>query len=363
MPGSMNIRDLAEEDIILLVGSPRSGTTWLAKIIDSHPDVLYRHEPDKILRAPLMRRNFRPEEWADNRDAARAYARDLIQANYLKAIRILPSFRKNYQSLCVYYTKFTCLMLLGALGRLDVAHRLERVQIPDMISAKPGHRIKLLIKSIASHGRVGLMARAMPQIRIIYLIRDPFGHIASMRRGLELGKFEKRIPLEECLETEYAAAYGLTRATFERLPMIEQITWHWALLNKKMIADIDGHPRAMTVSYDALCADPAGQARSVFSFAGLTWHERTATFVIASTTANGRDEYYGIYKNTAETLGKSRERLSQDEQSRIEGIIRETGMTDYCRPPPFDPAGAATPPPSRESPSGEQSPPERRALA
>src|SRR5262245_981732 len=25
---------------------PRSGTTWLGKILDSHPQTLYRHEPD-----------------------------------------------------------------------------------------------------------------------------------------------------------------------------------------------------------------------------------------------------------------------------------------------------------------------------
>ena len=31
---------------ILLFGMPRSGTTWLGKIFDSHPLVLYRHEPD-----------------------------------------------------------------------------------------------------------------------------------------------------------------------------------------------------------------------------------------------------------------------------------------------------------------------------
>ncbi len=38
---------------ILVVGAPRSGTTWLAKIIDSHPDVLYRHEPDEVLPPPV----------------------------------------------------------------------------------------------------------------------------------------------------------------------------------------------------------------------------------------------------------------------------------------------------------------------
>jgi hypothetical protein len=32
--------------LLLLFGMPRSGTTWLAKIIDSHPDIIYRHEPD-----------------------------------------------------------------------------------------------------------------------------------------------------------------------------------------------------------------------------------------------------------------------------------------------------------------------------
>ena len=34
--------------ILLLLGAPRSGTTWLGKIFDSHPDVLYRHEPDTL---------------------------------------------------------------------------------------------------------------------------------------------------------------------------------------------------------------------------------------------------------------------------------------------------------------------------
>ena len=31
---------------ILAIGMPRSGTTWIGKILDSHPRTLYRHEPD-----------------------------------------------------------------------------------------------------------------------------------------------------------------------------------------------------------------------------------------------------------------------------------------------------------------------------
>src|SRR5271154_2625415 len=34
---------------ILIIGYARSGTSWLGKIFDSHPDVMYLHEPDKLL--------------------------------------------------------------------------------------------------------------------------------------------------------------------------------------------------------------------------------------------------------------------------------------------------------------------------
>ena len=53
---------------ILVLGYPRSGTTWLAKIFDSHPDILYRHEPDELSPArPDMAPNVQIRTWLRQR--------------------------------------------------------------------------------------------------------------------------------------------------------------------------------------------------------------------------------------------------------------------------------------------------------
>lgn len=51
----MFINEYQNIDQVLLVGLLRSGTTWVAKLIDSHPDI-YRHEPytEFRIRVPVI---------------------------------------------------------------------------------------------------------------------------------------------------------------------------------------------------------------------------------------------------------------------------------------------------------------------
>ena len=56
---------------IFVFGMPRSGTSWLGKIFDSHPDVVFRHEPDIDFRNTSI--PWYPEETEPYLDEARAY--------------------------------------------------------------------------------------------------------------------------------------------------------------------------------------------------------------------------------------------------------------------------------------------------
>ena len=40
----MALSHIPSNRVILMLGAPRSGTSWLAKIFDSHPDVRWRKE-------------------------------------------------------------------------------------------------------------------------------------------------------------------------------------------------------------------------------------------------------------------------------------------------------------------------------
>src|SRR5215472_7584402 len=81
---SVNPRDLASRAVLLL-GAPRSGTTWLGKIFDSHPNVLYRNEPDTELPSETLSLLCRVEDLERYRYVARAYLERLIDTRKLRS--------------------------------------------------------------------------------------------------------------------------------------------------------------------------------------------------------------------------------------------------------------------------------------
>src|SRR6185312_9542294 len=111
------------QTVILVLGSPRSGTTWLAKILDSHPDVIYRHEPDEYLP---------PVPGKDSRAQIQAW----IDARELRVATKKPFFQKSWQSPPLAMLRQTLAATLTGVSRLPIggpvlAPALARVRVPD----------------------------------------------------------------------------------------------------------------------------------------------------------------------------------------------------------------------------------------
>ena len=331
-PG-MNLSDIPSERIVLLLGAPRSGTSWLGKIFDSHPDVLYRHEPDTVLRTWDLPWMCRRDEVHLHVEGARIYLRQLIETATLKTAGSLPMFSKRHQGTPARLARAAIIHALQAADLAKVSRRLTRgMHIPDLIDPARHPELRVVIKSVSSRGRARLFAEALPGARIIFILRDPWGQVASMQRGAALGKFEENVPVAELLETEQAARYGLTEAGLAGLPKVEQFAWNWAILNEKAIDDLGGLDRVKILKYQDLCEDPLEQARELLAFAGLPWDSQTETFLRRSTTHTGPNRYYAVFQDTTAALYRWRQELSEDDQQRINRVVQATSLAPLCPP-------------------------------
>lgn len=314
---------------ILIFGMPRSGTTWIGKLFDSHPDTLYRHEPDSIrkLDMPLFPEK---EDAPRYREELEQFVASLARMRSPEVVGKQPLFPKRYQSPVGLAAYRTSVMAAKAASRV-------RRHFPSLCrpTAEGCAQARLVWKSIESQGRLGVCIRALPQAHAIHLMRHPCGYVASVLRGEANRRFSDATPAAEglwvlklLLATSSGKKHGVSLEDLARLTPEERLAWRWVLVQEKTLADIGECERVLRVKYEDVCADPAGMTRRMFAFAGLEFHPQTERFVQASTCA-AHQAYYSVFKNPRASADHWRSELSQPVIDRIMAIVRASALRDW----------------------------------
>ena len=297
---------------ILIVGAPRSGTTWLAKIFDSHPDILYRHEPDEVS----------PPTGAIAADIAR-WARQTDPRTAGKQ----PFFPKSWQSTPARWLRTGLAYAGAAVSRAG----LPDWPIPDL--ADTGHA-RLAIKSVRLDTAIGAFARTCRDGRAILILRHPCGQVASVMRGTRAGRFVLAedgtdMPFDEANTIAFAARHGLQQTAFQRQTHAAKYAWAWRAFNETAVAAIAGLPNARLTIYETLCVQIVAEAKTLLTFAGLSWHAQTATFLTRSTTHKGESGYYAVVQNSLAAAERWRTTMSPADQSAVRTVMRDSPLAQY----------------------------------
>lgn len=307
--------------MILVFGMPRSGTSWIGKIFDSHPDTLYRHEPDSSCKSRNIPITPALESLDDLRPDLEEYIRAILALRSASVSAKLPILAKSYYPAPIYL-----LRKYSAIGARIWSRYLHEIQVPEFIAASERKRIRLVWKSIESIGRLGLIVRILEDCRALLIIRHPCGQIASVLRGEAGGQFGDPNPSSEdygifdaLLATPQARVHGLSGSALHAMQPVERLAWRWVLFNEKALLETAGLANCMTVRYEDLCADPSGVTRAMFAFSGLDWGEATHQFLEQSIGAEKRG-YYGLVKDPRRSARKWREQLSPEDIGRITAI-------------------------------------------
>lgn len=309
---------------VLLFGMPRSGTTWLGKIFDSHPRVLYRHEPDtwqRLKDVPML---------VDRSEAGRYAARlqsFVASMPAMRADRVCgkrPLFPKAYASAWSVRSYAVRSVIHKALARAGLDSDPPAPPQPG-----EGESYRVVWKSIESLGRLGLVLECLPDARAVQILRHPCGYVASVVRGEAAARFDHNaaaadFPVYEMLSrTPQAARRGLSLDAFRSMGAVERLAWRWVLFNEFAAEQTAGDPRCRVLIYEELCAAPQVVARQLFDFTALDWNAQTDAFLQAS-TRRARDDYYSVFKDPLASAWRWQGELLAADVAKVAAIARQS---------------------------------------
>lgn len=304
---------------VVIVGSGRSGTTFLAKLLDSHPRVRYRHEPDWArvdTSIPFLPRLDQRERYLRQ---AGEYLGQLANVRALKVSGKEPFFRKAYRSgprEAAYRFNVAAARLLDKLG---VAQKRDTVW--DMASRDTADEIVTVIKSVNSVARAPLFAEALPGVRLVHIVRHPAGVIASRLRGAHGGFMDSRVYIDSLFDAGYAEEWSLQREEVKDWPIEKQLAFEWMAVNEVVHRSLEGHDGYLCITHEALSRSTEAETRKVFAHVGLEWNDQTARFVQSLTTRSGQSGYFDVQRAPETQIAKWREELTEQQISWIREVV------------------------------------------
>ena len=327
---------------LFLIGAPRSGTTWVAKVFDAHPDVIYRHEPDSALSNSHIPAHVPEEDLSAYIDDARAYVDRLFTVSNLKTNSARPWFPKSYRSPGASLLRNTIVTALRGAERVPALKPWAQTRnVPDFLSKRPPTVPFYVAKSVIGGGRAGLYARACTDIRFLLIVRHPCGFVASQLRGAELGLMRAQWPINAMTNTCSARRRGVQNADFKRMDSCRLAAWYWLIFNEAMLETTRGLSNCALFDYDRACSDPTRHFRAAYAHAGIPMTEAVSTFLQASDKptamkssvtgirrALNRHAYFSVSRNTKEAPQRWRSDLSAAQIAAVADVVGDSPVLD-----------------------------------
>lgn len=233
--------------ILGIHGAPRSGTTWLGQLFNSHPAVAYRYQPffSYAFRGRLDISSSPVEVQSFFEDLLNSQDDFVLQRGKSRLSASSPTFHKTDAELLVY-------------------------------------------KEVRFHHLLPTLFATNADFKLIAIIRNPIAVLASWRMA------PREFDSSWSFRDEWRGAEKKNQALEEN--------WYgyarWKQLADLFLSMEDMYAgRCKIVRYEDLVAEPLGTIRALFRFAGLEVTPQTSHFINASTSRDDGDPY-GVYRHS-----------------------------------------------------------------
>jgi hypothetical protein len=318
---------------VLIVGVPRSGTTWVSRILGSTPGAIALDEPDNhfyfpfAYRAKLKLRTghfpyLAPTDEAPELD--RLWRAALSQPP--RGLRLGTRVRRSASMRLLASAGVPS--ILAALGgsrrptlRLRVADALA---VPEQTQGDAEH---LVVKSVYALLTLDwLLARHAMQVVVV--VREPLNILSSWIQMGWLGR-----PGDDILDTlkpsvadRLASTSGAPRPASSPRSVLSRATWLLGLLTSALKKAVERHPEWHVVVHEELCRAPNEGFRALVEEIGLEW-DPAVDRLLQDTNQAGRG--YEMNRVRASLPDAWRSRLSPADSSEIMDVLSAFPIADW----------------------------------
>jgi hypothetical protein len=272
--------EIAPAGRILVVGPPRSGTTWVEQVLGRAAHARVVHEPDNetcnpfALRAKTSLGRFpvlapgetAPSDYFDLWSRAFEGASRAATARWLTAKALLRTAEADLDAAFDQgrHRLSTRLRLISALAPLP----------PVSLADQPGEA-PVLVKSVhASLATEWIVERWRP--KVVVVLRHPLNVVAS-HVALGWGPSGLDYPY---LHQGLARLPWVPAAISDATPL-QRLAWQIGLFTMALETAVQRHPGWLVVSHEELCVDPAAGFKGLCAGLGLPWTDEAGDFLAA----------------------------------------------------------------------------------
>ena len=306
---------------LLVVGVPRSGTTWVGTVLATALDTKLLDEPDNHFVAPYAfraKRRLRQGEYPSLRvgDEGGDYERLWRFAFAVETRRRSHVFRARRRLSRQLLERAQPEHVTRTLTGKQRPQALLRMAEGLAVAEQPRYAGRAIVVKSVYAGLSLEWLRASVAPRVVVVVRHPLSVLSSWLE-LDWDWVDAIDSLAEPIRKELAERYDAPVPSHE-WSKLERAAWLCGALTSAL-ADIDEVPeRRSVVSHEALCRTGASGFRALVADFGLSWNPQ-ADRVVAELNRPGRA--YEVARVAEELENVWRTRLSPDQVREAEAVL------------------------------------------
>jgi hypothetical protein len=291
-----------------VAGAPRTGTTWIARVLSRAPGVTWINEPDNewpntyALKAKLRLGRF--PSLAEGDTAPRFY--EQLWRRSLAGCR-----QGRYQE-----------ALAWKLGRRDrimadlwramcdheapqLAPRLRLLTWLARPPSGPQQAGRVMVKSVHAPLALEWISARLDPVMVVVL-RHPLNVIAGWT---ELGWGGCALDSNPVIRERFGERWNLPGLD-GRATTLHRLAWEAGLFATALGDGLDRHPEWIPATHEDLCIDPVSKFRTLVGRVGLEWSDQAEAYLVE---ANRPGQGWETTRVAAEQPDRWRERLTPDQ--------------------------------------------------